>query len=66
MRNQLEITEKITELKNHLSFIGQAQARELEKDMKQRNLNLLHFLYKEKSVYESVLSALEWVLTSNR
>jgi hypothetical protein len=62
MKDAAAIQARMAELRTNLSIIEQRTEEELKKHFRKRDKRLLHFLYKEKSVWEYGIQQLDWVL----
>jgi hypothetical protein len=62
MKEAAVIQARVAELKRNLLIIEQRTEEELKKHFRKRDKRLLHFLYKEKSVWEYAIQQLDWVL----
>lgn len=62
MKNEQDIIDRMEELKEKLIILDEKKNNELKKFYKERNMQLLMFIYEESSKYSHTLSQLQWLL----
>jgi|GEM_PF-3647104 len=62
MRNEYEIELKEGEIQQRLSRVLHGMEEEMQKPHRERNFRLLHFLDREKNVWEFALAQINWIL----
>jgi len=62
MKNELEISGRLHDLKEKIQLITERKVDELKKPVRRRDYRLLKFLSKEYEIYSFALSQMEWLL----
>ncbi len=63
MKEEKDIFTKIEEFKENILRIEEGKQKELQRDINKRNVRILSFYNRERSVYEFAIDQLEWLLT---